>query len=95
MGPWRDGRWAGVLATIMASLIDLHVPENARVIDQQTQEIDIPGQCVVAAIIREEDFVVPRGSTEVLGGDHVGFVGPSDAVKTAREILSEQAEAAS
>jgi amino acid transporter len=76
------------IETGVASLIDLQVPEEGRVVGQKIQEIDIPEQCVVAAVIRGEDFVVPRGQTEILAGDHVVFVGPSDAVKAAHEIFS-------
>lgn len=76
------------IETGVASLIDLMIPEGARVVGQQIQDIDIPEQCVVAAVIRGEDFVVPRGQTEILAGDHVVFVGPSDAVQTAHVIFS-------
>jgi Trk K+ transport system NAD-binding subunit len=42
----------------------------------------------VAAVIRGDDFVVPRGKTKICGGDHVVFVGPSDAVQTAHATFS-------
>ncbi|WP_103029637.1 amino acid permease [Salinibacter altiplanensis] len=76
----------------VASLIDLEVPEGAEVVGQIIQDIDIPEQCVVAAIIREDEFVVPRGDTVVCGGDHIVFVGPSDAVQTAHDTFSAQTE---
>jgi Trk K+ transport system NAD-binding subunit len=58
------------------------------VIGRQIKDIDIPEQCVVAAVIRGDAFVVPRGKTEIHGGDHVVFVGPSDAIQTAHGIFS-------
>ncbi|WP_103026912.1 amino acid permease [Salinibacter altiplanensis] len=76
----------------VASLIDLEVPDGGTVIERKIQDIDIPEQCVVAAIIREDKFVVPRGQTEVCGGDHIVLVGPSDAVQTAHDIFSAQTE---
>jgi len=76
------------IETGVASLIDMEVPEGATVIGQQIKDIDIPEQCVVAAVIRGDDFVVPRGKTEIFAGDHVVFVGPSDAVQTARDTFS-------
>lgn len=76
----------------IASLIDMEVPKNGAVVGREIQDIDIPEQCVVAAIIREDTFVVPRGATEVCGGDHVVFVGPSDAIQTAHDIFSAEAE---
>jgi len=72
----------------VASLIDIEVPKNGRVVGQKIQEIDIPDQCVVAAVIRDQEFVVPRGQTEINAGDHVVFVGPSQAIQAAHKIFS-------
>jgi len=76
------------IETGVASLIDMEVPAGANVVGRQIQDIDIPEQCVVAAVIRGDDFVVPRGKTKICGGDHVVFVGPSDAVQTAHATFS-------
>ncbi|MDZ7692281.1 MAG: NAD-binding protein [Balneolaceae bacterium] len=72
----------------VASLIDMKVPENATVIGRVIQDIEIPDQCVVAAVIRNEEFVVPRGQTEIQAGDHVVFVGPGEAIQNAHKIFS-------
>ena len=82
------------IETGVASLIDLEVPTGGKVVGRRIQDIDIPEQCVVAAIIRGEDFVVPRGDTEVRGEDHVVFVGPSEVVQEAHDIFSAQTDAA-
>ncbi|MDZ7682678.1 MAG: amino acid permease [Fodinibius sp.] len=76
------------IETGVASLIDMEVPDNAGVIGQMIQDINIPDQCVVAAVIRDEDFVVPRGQTKIEAGDHVVFVGPSEAIQAAHNIFS-------
>jgi Trk K+ transport system NAD-binding subunit len=78
------------IETGVASLIDMVVPGEAEVVGRRIQDIDIPEQCVVAAVIRGDDFVVPRGGTEIHSGDHVIFVGPSDAVQTAHGVFSEE-----
>ena len=72
----------------VASLIDMEVPKGGRVVGRAIQNIDVPDQCVVAALIRDDNFVVPRGSTEIQAGDHVVFVGPDDAIQAAREMFS-------
>ncbi|MEX0600663.1 MAG: amino acid permease, partial [Rhodothermales bacterium] len=77
------------LETGIASLIDMVVPEEALVVGRTIQDIDIPEECVVAAVIRGDEFVVPRGKTEIHGGDRVVFVGPSGAIRTARDIFTE------
>ena len=72
----------------VANLIDVEVPYNGLVVDKNIQEIDIPDQCVVAAIIRDNEFVVPRGKTSILKNDHVVVVGPSDSIQIAYKLFS-------
>uniref|UniRef100_UPI0035646CD2 amino acid permease n=1 Tax=Fodinibius sp. TaxID=1872440 RepID=UPI0035646CD2 len=72
----------------VASLIDMKVPERGKIVGSLIQKINIPDQCVVAALIRDDKFVVPRGQTEIRGGDHVVFVGPSEAIQAAHKIFS-------
>ena len=72
----------------VANLIDVEIPENGIVVDKEIQEINIPEQCVVAAIIRDDEFVVPRGKTKVLKNDHVVIVGPGDSIQEVYELFS-------
>jgi Trk K+ transport system NAD-binding subunit len=72
----------------VASLVGVTVQETARVAGKKIREIDIPQECVVAAVIRGRDFVVPRGETTVLAGDRVIFVGPASAARKAQEIFT-------
>lgn len=72
----------------VANLIDVEIPENGNVVGLEIQEIDIPEQCVVAAIIRSDEFVVPRGKTIIKKDDHVVVVGPSDSIQKAHKVFS-------
>lgn len=72
----------------VANLIDVEVPNKGLVVDMEIQEIDIPEQCVVAAIIRNDEFVVPRGKTRIQKNDHVVVVGPGNAIQDAYKIFS-------
>lgn len=76
------------IETGVASLIDMKVPEGGKVVGREIQKIDVPDQCVVAALIRDERFVVPRGNTQIHAGDHVIFVGPDEAIQAAHEMFS-------
>lgn len=75
------------IGTGVASLVGVIVPEKARVAGKLIRNIDIPEECVVAAIIRGKDFVVPRGNTKIEAGDHVVFVGPTSAIKKAQDTF--------
>lgn len=75
------------IGTGVASLIGVIVPESAHVAGKHIHEIDIPTECVVAAVIRGKEFVVPRGNTRIETGDHVVFVGPTSAIKKAHDTF--------
>lgn len=75
------------IGTGVAGLVSVVVPERAEVDGKRIREIPVPGECVVAAVIRAEEFVVPRGDTTIRAGDYVVFVGPTPAIKEAHEIF--------
>ena len=66
-----------------ASLLEVSVPENARVNGTLIRDVDIPKGCLIAAILRDNQFVVPRGTTKIQVDDRVIFIGPASAIKKA------------
>ena len=72
----------------IASLMEIVVPEDARIVGRTISEIPIPDQCVVAAVIRDSEFVVPRGKTEIRHLDRVVLVGPGAPVQEAHRIFT-------
>jgi Trk K+ transport system NAD-binding subunit len=70
-----------------ASLLEVSVPENAKVNGDLIRDIDIPKGCLIAAIIRDSQFVVPRGYTNIEVDDRVIFIGPASAIKKAFDIF--------
>jgi amino acid transporter len=72
----------------IANLVGVYVPDNAKVLGRAIKDIDIPKECMVAAVIRAKTFVVPRGNTVIEPGDHVVFVGPAFAIKKAQDLFA-------
>jgi amino acid transporter/Trk K+ transport system NAD-binding subunit len=72
----------------VASLLGVSVSEKAVVVGKSIREIDIPKECVVAAVIRGNEFVVPRGDTKIEANDRVIFVGATAPIKKAQSIFS-------
>lgn len=70
-----------------ASLLEVSVPENAKINGNIIRDIDIPKGCLIAAIIRDNQFVVPRGNTSIEVDDRVIFIGPASAIKQAFDIF--------
>jgi amino acid transporter len=71
-----------------ASLLEVSVPENAKVNGILIRDIDIPKGCLIAAIIRDNQFVVPRGATSIEVDDRVIFHKKSFRYIYAQEIKS-------
>jgi amino acid transporter/K+/H+ antiporter YhaU regulatory subunit KhtT len=70
-----------------ASLLEVSVPKNAKVNGNRIRDIDIPKGCLIAAIIRDNQFVVPRGVANIEVDDRVIFIGPASAIKKAFDIF--------
>jgi len=68
-----------------ASLLDVAVPEDARVRGELIRDLDVPKECVIAAIIRDNKFVGPRGGTKIEVDDRVFFIGPADVIREASD----------
>lgn len=75
------------IGTGVANLLGVIVPEGATVAGKKIRVIQIPADCVVAAVIRGKKFVVPRGDTTIEVADEVVFVGPAEAVKDANDLF--------
>lgn len=68
-----------------ASLVSVEVAEGAPAASQPIRVIDIPAQCVVAAVIRGGDYIVPRGDAVIESGDYAVLVGSTDAIREAQD----------
>jgi trk system potassium uptake protein TrkA len=59
------------------SLVEEKIPAGAKAIGVALKDLPLPNQCVIAAIIRKGQIVIPRGITQFEVGDEVlAVVGP-------------------
>jgi trk system potassium uptake protein TrkA len=62
------------------TLVEERIPEGARAIGVEIKDLKLPEQCVIAAIIRKGQILIPRGITQFEAGDEVlAVVGPGAA----------------
>ncbi len=55
----------------MFSLVEEKIPPGAKAVGVAVKDLPIPEQCVIAAIIRKGEIVIPRGVTQFEVGDEV------------------------
>ncbi len=53
------------------SLVEEKIPENAPILNRELKDLGLPGECVIAAIIRNGKIIIPRGVTVFEVGDEV------------------------
>ena len=59
------------LQDVDADIVSYLVKPNARAAHRRLDQLNLDVDMVVALIVRERELVVPKGSTEILPGDHV------------------------
>jgi len=62
------------LRGIDGDILEYTLDENSRAVNRHLRDLRMPENAVVALIARGERIVPPRGSTELLAGDHVFIV---------------------
>jgi Kef-type K+ transport system membrane component KefB len=53
---------------------------NSALAGQPLRSLKLPGDCIVLAVRRGEELLVPRGNTELLHGDRLTFFGPKNVL---------------
>jgi trk system potassium uptake protein TrkA len=69
------------------SLIEEHIVKGARAIGTQIKDLDLPEHVVIAAIIRNDEIIVPRGITVFEAGDEVLLFSDSDGAAKIKELF--------
>jgi len=53
------------------ALVEVMIPPGAKAAGTAIKDLPLPDQCVIAAIIRKGNMIVPRGATKIEVGDEV------------------------
>jgi trk system potassium uptake protein TrkA len=70
------------------SLVEEKIPSGARALGVPIKELKFPENCVIAAIIRNGEIVVPRGATVFEEGDEVLAVTDDEGAKQLEGMFS-------
>jgi trk system potassium uptake protein len=70
------------------SLVEEKIPAGAKALLKEIKDLKFPENCVIAAIIRNGEIVIPRGSTTFQVDDEVLAVTDEDGAKSLVELFS-------
>jgi trk system potassium uptake protein TrkA len=71
------------------SIVDAKITSSSRVANRAVSEIELPENCVIAAISRGNDVIVPSGSTSLIPGDDVIAIAGKSQEDDLRRLLVE------
>ncbi|MEJ7716048.1 MAG: potassium/proton antiporter [Thermoleophilaceae bacterium] len=61
----------GMIRSLGAAVLDYPVSEADAIAGVRVNQLELPREALVSVIVREDEALLPRGSTEVQGGDHL------------------------
>lgn len=70
------------------SLVEEKIPEGARALGIAIKDLAMPAHCVIAAVIRKGEVMIPRGITTIEAGDEILAVTDADGAKELAELFS-------
>jgi trk system potassium uptake protein TrkA len=70
------------------SLVEEKIPDGAKAIGVALKDLGLPGECVIAAIIRDGKVTLPRGDTTFQRDDEVLAVTDPDGARQLAELLA-------
>jgi trk system potassium uptake protein len=72
------------------SLVEVVIPERAQAAGEAIKDLSMPKHCLIVAIIRQSDMVLPRGDTKLEVGDEVLAVTDSDGAEKLAELFEQE-----
>jgi trk system potassium uptake protein TrkA len=69
------------------AIIEATIGENSPVVHLTIDDIDLPVACVIAAIARDADVIVPEGTTEILPNDEIIAITHREQENELRRLL--------
>ena len=70
------------------SLVEEKLPPGSKVLGTPLKDLPLPETCVIAAVIRNGEVVIPRGNLEFVTGDEVLAVVDDQAKESLRDLFS-------
>lgn len=71
------------------ALVEVDLPEEyCKVCDKKIEELGLPEDCVIVTLIRDDEVLIPTGTTELQAGDTIIALTSIEREKELKEILA-------
>ncbi|MDX8381479.1 MAG: Trk system potassium transporter TrkA [Ghiorsea sp.] len=90
----RKGRILGMspLGDGSLEVIEAEALETAAILDAPLQDLKLPKDTVIGAIVRQEDVIIPNGETRILPNDHVVLVSRAETIREIEALFEVRLE---
>ncbi|MDR2459272.1 MAG: Trk system potassium transporter TrkA [Deltaproteobacteria bacterium] len=73
-----------------AEIIEIEVPPESRLAGKLIQEAKFPESAIIAALLRGEEVIIPRGNTTIMAGDILAVVSKSESIHLLEKTMREK-----
>ncbi|MCI0697076.1 Trk system potassium transporter TrkA [candidate division KSB1 bacterium] len=73
-------------------MMQIAVEEELAVVKKPLRDIDLPDDCLVAAILRNENVIIPSGADEIWPGDEVFLIGTIENIPRLEKMFGKKRE---
>ena len=71
----------------LTSLCEMQLPDHWRYDNARLMEIPLPDEVVIVSVIRDGEFIIPRGNTVIRGGDKLMAICQNDKIHDLTRIF--------
>ncbi|WMW22320.1 Trk system potassium transporter TrkA [Methanolobus mangrovi] len=71
-------------------MMEFVVPDDHYLVDKPMQELHLANCCIVSALFRDSEVIIPHGKDIIKGNDHIVVIGKPASMKEVRDMFGEK-----
>lgn len=71
-------------------MMEFVVPENHSLVNKHMQELHLANCCIVSALFRDSEVIIPHGEDVIKGNDHIVVIGKPASMTEVRDMFGEK-----
>ncbi|MDP2216304.1 MAG: Trk system potassium transporter TrkA [Methanolobus sp.] len=71
-------------------MMEFAVSDSSQLVGKELQELNLANCCIVSALFRESEVIIPHGKDKIQKNDHMVVIGKPAAIKEVRDMLGEK-----
>jgi trk system potassium uptake protein TrkA len=71
-------------------MMEFAVSDSSQLVGKELQELNLANCCIVSALFRESEVIIPHGKDKIQKNDHMVVIGKPAAIKEVRDMFGEK-----